>query len=138
MKEEIKQKIEEFASDFTQEGGRFWGPFLTAIGLVMIFVSGSGFLGAKRESRNLLFTYSAMMTLVLVSEVVLLVCLKNYQQNMQNFLDKPAGYRTRYMKMMLANARIDTDFSEDLMNSKFIYKNVIEDILIQARDSTDI
>ena len=104
----------------------------------MIFVSGSGFLGAKRESRNLLFTYSAMMTLVLVSEVVLLVCLKNYQQNMQNFLDKPAGYRTRYMKMMLANARIDTDFSEDLMNSKFIYKNVIEDILIQARDSTDI
>merc|ERR1719312_360963 len=106
IKEEVKKKIEEFASDFTQEGGRFWGPFLTAIGLVMIFVSGSGCLGAKRESRNLLWIYSAMMTLVLVSEIVLLVCLTKYQQ--------------------------------DLNISGVKYQTVIDDILLQARGSSDV
>ena len=102
----------------------------------MIFVSGSGCLGAKRESRNLLLTYSAMMTLVLVSEVVLLVCLTKYQQNMKNFLDKPVEYHTRYMEIMLA--RIDTNFYEELISSDLKYKTVIQEILLQAKGSSDI
>ena len=136
IKEEVKKKIEEFASDFTQEGGRFWGPFLTAIGLVMIFVSGSGCLGAKRESRNLLWIYSAMMTLVLVSEIVLLVCLTKYQQNMKTFLAKPVEYHTKYMEKMLA--MIDTKYYQDLNISGVKYQTVIDDILLQAKGSSDV
>ena len=102
----------------------------------MIFVSGSGCLGAKRESRNLLLTYTAMMTLVLVSEVVLLVCLNKYQQNMATFLAKPAEYHNKYMEIMLA--RVDNNFYEDLMSSELRYKTVMDEILLQARGSSHV
>ena len=102
----------------------------------MIFVSGSGCLGAKRESRNLLLTYTAMMTLVLVSEVVLLVFLNKYPQNMATFLPKPAEYHNKYMEMMLA--RVDNNFYEDLISSELRYKTVMEEILPQARGSSHV
>ena len=102
---------------------------MTAIGLVMIFVSGSGCLGAKRESRNLLLTYCAMMTLVLVSEVVLLVCLTKHQQNMTTFLAKPAEYHTKYIEFMLAKVDVDLDLK---------YKTVIDEFLLQAKGSSEV
>jgi hypothetical protein len=98
----------------------------------MIFVSGSGCLGAKRESRNLLLAYTAMMALVLVSEVVLMFCLNKHQQNMATFLAKPAEYHKKYMEIMLG--WVDNNFYEDLMSSELTYTTVMS----QARESSDI
>ena len=101
-----------------------------------ICVSGSGCIGAKRESRNLLLIYCAMMTLVLVSEIVLLICLTKYQQNMNTFLAKPVEYHTNYMQMMLA--MIDTEYYQDSDISGEKYRTVIDDILLQAKGSSDV
>ena len=76
------------------------------------------------------------MTLVLVSEVVLLVCLNKYQQNMATFLAKPAEYKNKYMEIMLA--RVDNNFYEDLMSSELRYKTVMDEILLQARRSSHV
>merc|ERR1712025_337805 len=55
---------------------------------------------------------------------------------MNTFLAKPVEYHTKYMQRMLA--MIDTEYYKDSDMSGEKYRTVIDDILLQAKGSSDV